>query len=97
MLMPMDTTGSSLPELIKSKRAEFTQLVEIQGGFSGIDQEVKAELAKLEALVVTNGRAMMGLPFIWGSIRILAIYGRWSWWRTPTPKPPPSEARVNLA
>ena len=23
------------------------------------------------------------LPYIWGSIRILSVYGTWSWWKNP--------------
>jgi len=81
-----DSAARGIAELIESNRGELAQLVDLQGGFSGIDQKVKTELAEFGNLVVTNGR-QKGLPFIWGSIRILAIYGKWSWWRDP-PRPP---------
>jgi hypothetical protein len=89
MLPTKGMSGRSATELIESRHKELTQLVETQGGFEGIDQEVKTELAQFDSKVVPPGR-LNALPLIWGSIRFLAIYGKWSWWSKPKPPMPPS-------
>lgn len=54
-----------------------------QGDLSSLDKQTagdSAELGRQTAGASGPGNAK-NWPFIWGTIRILAIYGTWSWWK----------------
>jgi hypothetical protein len=53
-----------------------------QGDLSTLDEPTRRQANELGKLT-GGGRnpPQASWPFIWGTIRILAIYGSWSWWR----------------
>lgn len=56
-----------------------------QGDLSTLDPQTSQDAVDLSKKMGSRETraARQNWPFIWGSIRILAIYSDWSWWRDP--------------
>jgi hypothetical protein len=69
--------------------SETTGARATQGDLATLDENTQRESLALQrqmraAEEIRNANA----PIIWGSIRALAVYGKWSFWRNPTPRKP---------
>lgn len=61
--------------------------VAAQGDLGSLDQATGVELEKLSRQLRGGNSFTAKGPFIWGSIRVFAVYGKWSFWRNPKRKP----------
>ncbi len=70
--MPTDTDTEPAPPAVQTR----------QGDLSTLDERTRQEAIALRRQMGADELQRVGF-FIWGSIRILAVYGKWSFWRTP--------------
>jgi hypothetical protein len=63
--------------------AEAPTEVPTQGDISTLDEDTRQEAVVLRKRMGGAEQPQRTGFFIWGSIRILAVYGKWSWWRKP--------------
>ena len=54
-----------------------------QGDLSNLDPRTGARSAMLASQMRGTPVRMANAPIIWGSIRALSVYGKWSFWRNP--------------
>jgi hypothetical protein len=59
-----------------------------QGDLSTLDERTAEEAAALRRQMRGSNGPQDAAPIIWGSIRIFSVYGKWSFWRKPKPRPP---------
>jgi hypothetical protein len=64
-----------------SSKPLVDKVVDKQGNLNTLDASTESESQDLQRQM---GSAPTNWPFIWGTIRILAIYGEWSWWSERT-------------
>ncbi len=57
-----------------------------QGDISNLDGNVEQHARELRRQITGVATPPQSLPFVWGSIRIISVYGSWSWWRNPKRK-----------
>jgi hypothetical protein len=56
-----------------------------QGDLSTLDDVTDQEATALRQQM-SGIEGPHALPFIWGSVRVLSVYGKWSFWRSPKRK-----------
>jgi hypothetical protein len=67
-----------LPADDKSSDPTFTQ-----GDLSSLDSQTGQEAGQLSQQMVGGPGMAAQAPIVWGSIRVFAVYGKWSFWRKP--------------
>jgi hypothetical protein len=70
--MPTDTDTEPAPPVVTTR----------QGDLSTLDERTREEAIALRRQMGAEDIQPEGF-FVWGSIRILAVYGKWSFWRAP--------------
>jgi hypothetical protein len=60
-----------------------------QGDLSTLDERTDQDAIALRRQMSGAEDVQDAAPLIWGSIRVLAVYGKWSWWRKTKPKKRP--------
>jgi hypothetical protein len=70
--MPIDTDTEPAPPAVTTR----------QGDLSTLDERTREEAIALRRQMGAEDIQRVGF-FIWGSIRILAVYGKWSFIRAP--------------
>jgi hypothetical protein len=56
---------------------------EPQGHLASLDEPTRLEAVRLQKQLGGTPDGTLLAFFIWGSIRALSVYGKWSWWRNP--------------
>ena len=70
-----------MSNLDKNEADRLRQSAAGQGDAGSLDEKTASEARALREQIGGRTDARVNWPFIWGTIRILGIYGTWSWWR----------------
>jgi len=67
---------------------QLSRAIAAQGDLATLDESTGTQLQNLQQQLGDdlNGALAAKGPFIWGSIRVFSVYGKWSFWRKVKPK-----------